>query len=101
MKWGPGEQGRVPIFFPPGTAAGVDAPAIPDNEHDGASHIRRTLPMISAIDKWSFVDNVEPAPLHRRREVAQSDAGASLFARLCRGLSDPYARISRLFLTSR
>ena len=51
VKWGPGEQGRVPIFFPPGTAAGVDAPAIPDNEHDGASHIRRTLPMISAIDK--------------------------------------------------
>src|SRR5215471_8911601 len=39
------EQRRVPVIFTLIAAAGIDTPSVANNEHHGASHTSRTLPM--------------------------------------------------------
>ena|SRR5437667_11294872 len=48
------EKRRVSVFLAFFLTAGIDAPAIANDEHDRTSHTRRTLPTIIAIDKWFF-----------------------------------------------
>ena len=49
------EQRCVPVIFTLIAAAGIDAPSVANNEHHGASHTSRTLPMNKKIDKQFFV----------------------------------------------
>jgi hypothetical protein len=54
MKRRASEQRGVSILFALFPAAGIDAPSIADDEHDGLRHIWRTLLMIGKIDKRFF-----------------------------------------------
>src|SRR5437762_11230080 len=89
------EQSRVSVFVSFVAAPGINTPPIADNEHNGLGHIRRTLPVINAMNKRSFVDNLELAHLHRPREVAQSNAGAVVPARICRPRHSVFSALGR------
>jgi hypothetical protein len=45
------EKGGVTILLALPPTAGINTPAITNNEHDWARHMRRTLPVIGKIDK--------------------------------------------------
>ena len=56
VKWRRREQCRISILFALLAATRIDAPAVPDDEYNGASHSRaRTLPMNEWMDKQFFV----------------------------------------------
>jgi hypothetical protein len=55
VKWRPREKRCVSIFFALLPAAGINAPAIANNEHDWARHMWRSLPTIRNIDKQFFL----------------------------------------------
>src|SRR6266566_6763056 len=45
----------VTVFFPFFPTTGINAPAIANNEHNGAGHMQGTLPTIAKIDKRFFL----------------------------------------------
>jgi hypothetical protein len=54
VKRRPREKRCVSIFFALLPTSGINAPTIPNDEHDCARHMWRTLPMIGNIDKRFF-----------------------------------------------
>jgi hypothetical protein len=53
VKRRPREKGGVAILFALLPTARINTPAITNNEHNWARHMRRTLPVIGKIDKSS------------------------------------------------
>jgi hypothetical protein len=56
VKRRPGEKRGVANLFAFLPAPAINAPAITNNEHDWARHMRRTLPVIGKIDKSEYRD---------------------------------------------
>ena len=54
MKWRVSKERGVAVFLTFIPAAGIDAPAIANDEHRRRRHMARTLPMIENIDKRFF-----------------------------------------------
>ena len=54
VKRRPREKRCVSIFFALLPTAGINAPTIPNDEHDWVRHMWRTLPMIRNVDKRFF-----------------------------------------------
>ena len=68
VKRRPGEKRGVAILFAFLPTPAINAPAITNNEHDRARHIRRTLPVIGKIDK----SQVSGLTTHRPRAYIAS-----------------------------
>ena len=56
VEWGAREQGGVAVFFPLLPTAGINAPAVSNNENNGLRHggafSRRSSPQTSAFPRW-------------------------------------------------
>jgi hypothetical protein len=65
VKWRPRQQSSVAVFFAPLLPAGVNAPAVANNEHDRFRHGGAVCRGSAKRTSASFVDNANYALLHR------------------------------------
>src|SRR5438128_519861 len=98
MKRRAGKKGGVTICLARFFAAGINAPAIANDEHHGARH-GRTLPTIVKPDKefpaGCGIDNRSRAQIHRADEVAQSTTRPFVSRRLWRAWCPLFSALGR------